>query len=158
MVGLYPVISVKGQSRSVIIIPENALYEGWGSLITKVENFIKRKAEKNGEPITIGELKLNSIIGKGNYKEALHTALYASVLLGGCGGEDAPTHDDVKRWFQHTWKGAQNVQGARASIAALEQQVWCELSSIYWEVIEENIVSRGDSDVEFLMQRSKPLL
>jgi len=57
---------VKGQSRSVIIIPENTFNEGWGNLVTKVENFIERKVEKKGEFITKRELNLNTIVGNGD--------------------------------------------------------------------------------------------
>jgi len=57
---------VNGQSRSVIIIPENTFNEGWGNLVTKVENFIERKVEKKEEFITERELNLNTIVGNGD--------------------------------------------------------------------------------------------
>ncbi|KAG5585481.1 hypothetical protein H5410_045915 [Solanum commersonii] len=71
---LWHLVRVKGQSRSVIIIPENTFNEGWGDLVTKVENFIEIKVEKKVEFITKRELNLNTIVGKGDYKGALHNS------------------------------------------------------------------------------------
>ncbi|KAG5598982.1 hypothetical protein H5410_030352 [Solanum commersonii] len=131
------VITVNGQSRSVIIIPENTFNEGWGSLVTRVENFIERNVEKKGEFITKSELNLNTIAGKGDYKGALHNIkwskremnvasensmltvssdvddsnLLRSCLVGRfCGEGDMPIRNEVRRWAQQTWKGAHNVQ------------------------------------------------
>lgn len=128
---------MKGQSRSVIIIPEKTFNEGWGNLVTKVENFIERKVEKKGEFITKRELNLNTIVGKGDYKGARHNSKWSKremnvtsensmlivssdvddsnmlrrCLVGKfCGEGDAPIRNEVHRWAQQMWKGAHNIQ------------------------------------------------
>ena len=121
---------MKGKSRSATIIPKNAYNQGWGNLVTKVENFIKRKVEKKGE------LNLNTIFGKRDYKGALNNrkwskremnvasensmltasfdvhdnSLLQRCLVGMfCGEGDAPIQNNVRRWAQQTWMGAHNV-------------------------------------------------
>lgn len=42
-----------------------------------MENFIERTVEKQGEFITKRELNLNTIVGKGDYKGALHNSKWS---------------------------------------------------------------------------------
>ncbi|KAF3684182.1 putative pyruvate decarboxylase isozyme 2 [Capsicum annuum] len=57
------VITVKGQSRTMIIIPENSINEWWGILAMKIETFINKNSEVQKSLNTSGDLIQN------NFKE-----------------------------------------------------------------------------------------
>lgn len=65
------IIMVKGQTRTIIILPENQFNKGWGKLVQKIEDFIAKESSTQGAFITEGEIKRNTFVERGNYKEAI---------------------------------------------------------------------------------------
>ncbi|KAG5585515.1 hypothetical protein H5410_045949 [Solanum commersonii] len=102
------VITVKGNDRAVIILPENTFNEGRNVLVAKIENFINRKRTTL---ITNKQPKLlNQTRGEKSYKEMLfknkwtkrdteEKGLLDRCLVGSfTGAEDTPTRNDIRRW------------------------------------------------------------
>ncbi|KAG5594599.1 hypothetical protein H5410_035831 [Solanum commersonii] len=131
------IITVNGQMRSVIIIPENKDNEGWLGLASRIESFINRRSLMQAGTPAVGEINHPSKRGEGSYKDALYknrwmvqeptiskvqgtvTAsshhdgkdLLQRCLVGSfpdC--NEMPTRNDVRRWIQQTWKGVYNIQ------------------------------------------------
>ncbi|KAH0712590.1 hypothetical protein KY289_008549 [Solanum tuberosum] len=125
------VITVNGEERSVIILPENAFNEGWTNLLQKIEPFIndtKQVQKLNGNT---GGTSTKGDKGKGSYKDAIQrnrwSANYSSESLEknneddtdplrrslvGCfpGCDEIPTRNDLRKWVHQTWQGIFNIQ------------------------------------------------
>lgn len=56
------IIAVKGQNRTVIILPENQFNKGWRRLIHKIEDFINKVSNTHGTFITEGDTRWNTIV------------------------------------------------------------------------------------------------
>ncbi|KAH0632407.1 hypothetical protein KY290_035830 [Solanum tuberosum] len=127
------VITVKGLSRTVIIVPENKFNEGWENLADRMEAFITKFSSTQGAFITEGESS-KTFTGKGNYIGAIKKSKWSqegtaarkenqeqtrsedNALLHRClvgkftGGEEAPLRNEVRRWAMQTWRGIPNIQ------------------------------------------------
>lgn len=66
------VITVNGQTRSVIIIPENKDNEGWLGLVSRIENFINRRSLMRDSTPAVGKINHPSLRGEGSYKDAFY--------------------------------------------------------------------------------------
>uniref|UniRef100_A0A0V0IKX8 Putative ovule protein n=1 Tax=Solanum chacoense TaxID=4108 RepID=A0A0V0IKX8_SOLCH len=131
------IITVNGQMRSVIIIPENKDNEGWLGLVSRIESFINRRSLMQAGTPAVGEINHPSKRGEGSYKDALYknrwmvqeptiskvqgtvTAsshhdgndLLQRCLVGSFPDfNEMPTRNDVRRWIQQTWRGVYNIQ------------------------------------------------
>lgn len=63
--------TVKGELRSIIILPEISFIVGWSDLSKKIEVFITKAEILQRETLNAGEIIRNGQKGKGSYKEAL---------------------------------------------------------------------------------------
>lgn len=125
------VISVNGNDKSVIILPENSFNEGWGELAFKIHNSISQKynlQESNTEKGGLSSLRLR---GKESYREIIQRKKWyngdqSQTLASHPGGDmgplsislvgrfpdcdEIPTRTEVRNWAQQTWKGIHNLQ------------------------------------------------
>ncbi|KAL3352365.1 hypothetical protein AABB24_020412 [Solanum stoloniferum] len=125
------VITVKGELRSIIILPEISFNAGWSDLSKKIEVFINKAEISQRETLNAGEITRNGQKGKGSYKEALQKSRWLPYELQSApesstnGDKDPlrrnlvgsfpdcdeiPSRNDVRKWAQNTWRGIHNIQ------------------------------------------------
>ncbi|KAK4723748.1 hypothetical protein R3W88_026527 [Solanum pinnatisectum] len=131
------VITVTGESRTIIIVLENALNEGWLNVTLKLESIIN-KGLHSQEALNIKGAKKGRLVrGEKSFKEVLQNprwsqgenvggtymdpkgagpsysenSLLRRCLVGSfpeC--DETPTRNDVRKWAHQTWIGVHNIQ------------------------------------------------
>ncbi|KAH0678730.1 hypothetical protein KY284_019815 [Solanum tuberosum] len=128
------VITVKGELRSIIILPKISFNAGWSDLSKKIEIFINKAKISQRETLNAGEIIRDGQKGKGCYKEALQKSrwppnelqlapesstngnkdpLSRSPIGNFPDCDEIPSRNDVRKWAQNTWRGIHNIQSRR---------------------------------------------
>lgn len=131
MVGLCLIITVRGELRSVMVLPEITFNAGWSDLSKKIEVFVNKAEILQRETLNAGEITSNGEKEKGSYKESIEKGRWPpnelqSVPESSTNGDkgplrrslvgsfldcdEIPSRNDVRKWAQNTWRGIHNIQ------------------------------------------------
>lgn len=116
------IITVNGESRSIIILPKNSFNEGWVGLAAKIESFIV-KIFRHKKELQIGGMRLQKGRGVGRKGEVVCRGPFEPDFMSGKNDllrrslvgyfpdcDEIPTRNGVKRWVEQTCMDIHNIQ------------------------------------------------